>query len=108
CQRTFIELLREMEPEEAEGEKKMTPRQVLSFFEACDTLMALPETRKALREEFLSSKKPPDDTIVGMQRRMLRTLGFEPDHGVSCLNSFRQDFPEERQLLMRMQVFMRW
>lgn len=42
CQRTFIEVLREMEPEEAETEAKLTPAQIMEFFEACDTLLALP------------------------------------------------------------------
>ncbi|CAM9328263.1 unnamed protein product [Choristocarpus tenellus] len=107
CQRTFIEVLRDMQPEEMEKEKKMTPSQVLEFFEACNTLMALPETKATLREEFLQTKNPPDETIVKMQRSMLRTLGFEPDHGVACLNSFPQDYPEERQLQGRMQFFMR-
>ena len=31
-----------MEPEEAETEAKLTPAQIMEFFEACDTLLALP------------------------------------------------------------------
>lgn len=42
CQRTYIEVLRDMEPKELETEAKMTPPQIMEFFEACDTLMALP------------------------------------------------------------------
>lgn len=34
--------MREMEPEEAETEAKMTPAQINEFLEACDTVMALP------------------------------------------------------------------
>lgn len=42
CQRTFIEVLRDMEPAEEETEAKLTPAQIMEFFEACDTLLALP------------------------------------------------------------------
>lgn len=107
CQRTYIEVLREMEPEHAETEAKMTPAQIMEFFEACDTLMALPETKKALRDEFLETEAPPDQTIVGYQRRMLRTLGFDSDHGVACLNSFAQDHPDDGKLQHRLHQFMR-
>lgn len=42
CQRAFIEILRDMEPAEEETEAKLTPAQIMEFFEACDTLLALP------------------------------------------------------------------
>lgn len=106
CQRTFIEVLRDMEPVEEETEAKLTPAQIMEFFEACDTLLALPETKEALRKEFLETEVPPDDTIVGMQRSMLRTLGFSPDHGVACLNSFSKDFPDNAKLQRRLHQFM--
>ncbi|CAN0395422.1 unnamed protein product, partial [Hapterophycus canaliculatus] len=108
CQRTFIEVLRDMEPEEAETEAKLTPAQIMEFFEACDTLLALPETKASLRKEFLEMQVAPDDTIVGMQRSMLRTLGFSPEHGVACLNAFSKDFPDDEKLQLRLQQFMRW
>ncbi|CAN0539874.1 unnamed protein product [Ectocarpus sp. 12 AP-2014] len=79
----------------------------MEFFEACDTLLALPETKESLRKEFLETQVPPDETIVGMQRSMLRTLGFSPDHGVACLNAFSKDFPDDEKLQMRLQQFMR-
>ncbi|CBN75032.1 conserved unknown protein [Ectocarpus siliculosus] len=106
-QRTFIEVLRDMEPAEEETEAKLTPAQIMEFFEACDTLLALPETKESLRKEFLETQVPPDETIVGMQRSMLRTLGFSPDHGVACLNAFSKDFPDDEKLQMRLQQFMR-
>eukprot|EP00903_Cladosiphon_okamuranus_P011645 g10953.t1 len=107
CQRTFIEVLRDMEPAEEETEAKLTPAQIMEFFEACDTVLALPETKASLRKEFLETQVPPDETIVGMQRTMLRTLGFAPDHGVACLNTFSKDFPDDEKLQMRLQQFMR-
>lgn len=71
---------------------------------------ALPsaETKESLRKEYLETQVAPDDTIVGMQRAMLRTLGFAPDHGVACLNTFSKDFPDDEKLQMRLQQFMRW
>ncbi|CAM9774627.1 unnamed protein product [Pylaiella littoralis] len=107
CQRTFIEVLRAMEPAEEETEAKLTPAQIMEFFEACDTLLALPETKESLRKEYLETNVPPDDTIVGMQRTMLRTLGFSPDHGVECLNAFSADYPDDEKLQMRLRQFMR-
>lgn len=66
------------------------------------------ETKAALRKEFLETEVPPDETIVGMQRSMLRTLGFAPDHGVACLNSFSKDFPDDVKLQRRLHQFMQW
>lgn len=56
----------------------------------------------------METEVPPDETIVGMQRAMLRTLGFAPDHGVECLNKFSQDYPEDEKLQQRLHQFMRW
>lgn len=49
-----------MEPEEEETEAKLTPSQIMEFFEACDTLLALPgafgtfkSKRRALGMYFL-------------------------------------------------------
>ncbi len=70
--------------------------------------LASVETKESLRKEYLETNVPPDDTIVNMQRTMLRTLGFSPDHGVECLNSFSKDFPDDEKLQLRLQQFMRW
>lgn len=68
----------------------------------------LSETKESLRKEFLDTEVPPDETIVGMQRSMLRTLGFAPDHGVACLNKFSEDFPDNEKLQRRLHQFMQW
>lgn len=66
------------------------------------------ETRENLRKEFLETEVPPDETIVGMQRSMLRTLGFNADHGVACLNDFPKDYPDDFKLQMRLRQFIQW
>lgn len=70
--------------------------------------LASAETKESLRKEYLETQVAPDETIVGMQTTMLRTLGFAPDHGVACLNIFSQDFPDDEKLQLRLQQFMRW
>ena len=66
------------------------------FFEGCNALMALPETKLKLREEYLLTSKAPGETIIAMQREVLTWLGVDSDFGVSCLNNISKDFGDNR------------
>jgi hypothetical protein len=67
--------------------------------------MALPETKETLKQLFLTSKKPPNEKIIEMQRSVLVLLGYDPDFGVSCLNNLSKDYPDNRELAMKVQQF---
>lgn len=68
--------------------------------------MVLPETKEELKSIFLSTKKPPNQRIIEMQRNLIKLLGYNPDWGSQCLGKVTQDFAADREILMRMQYFM--
>jgi hypothetical protein len=67
--------------------------------------VALPETKEELRNIFLSSKKVPNERVIEMQRNVIKLLGYNPDFGVQCLSRINTDFPNDRDVAMRMQYF---
>jgi hypothetical protein len=67
--------------------------------------MAMPETKAALRQVFVSTKKPPNERMIEMQRSVFVMLGYEPDFGVSCMNSVQRDYPDNREIAQKMQQF---
>eukprot|EP00640_Fibrocapsa_japonica_P001741 CAMPEP_0113935036 /NCGR_PEP_ID=MMETSP1339-20121228/2266_1 /TAXON_ID=94617 /ORGANISM="Fibrocapsa japonica" /LENGTH=464 /DNA_ID=CAMNT_0000937049 /DNA_START=77 /DNA_END=1472 /DNA_ORIENTATION=+ /assembly_acc=CAM_ASM_000762 len=107
----YIELLRSTraavaaEGVELEAKVKMTREQIMDFFEACNALMSLDETKQALEKYFADNKKAPNQMIIDMQRDMLEQLGFDKDFGVSCLNDINKDHEDDSELLASMQQF---
>eukprot|EP00607_Mallomonas_marina_P004470 CAMPEP_0182438578 /NCGR_PEP_ID=MMETSP1167-20130531/85872_1 /TAXON_ID=2988 /ORGANISM="Mallomonas Sp, Strain CCMP3275" /LENGTH=361 /DNA_ID=CAMNT_0024632007 /DNA_START=628 /DNA_END=1713 /DNA_ORIENTATION=- len=83
----------------------MTKSEILEFFEACNALMAMPETKKILKQTYESTKTPPGDKVIELQREMLEILGIEKDFGVSCLNHIPKDFPDDPNIMQKMQQF---
>ena len=75
---------------------KLSASFIQEFFEGCNALMALPETKKQLRDEFLATGKPPNEKIIALQRGVLNWLGADADFGVSCLNTLSKDYPDDR------------
>ena len=65
----------------------------------------MPETKAELKLTFEKTNKLPNEKVVEMQRGVLKLIGFNPDFGVSCLNRINVDFPEDREIMMKMQHF---
>ena len=79
---------------------------VHEFFEACNATMILPETKKALKEIFDETQKPPNQAVIEYQHSILQKLGYTIDFGVQCLNNLSRDYgPTDRSLPMRFQQF---
>ena len=85
--------------------KIMPLNTIHEFFEACNTLMILPETKKALRAEFLSTSQPPNESIIKLQHGVLEKLGYQHEFGVKCLNNIKYDYPHDKSLPGRFQGF---
>jgi hypothetical protein len=68
--------------------------------------VALPDTKEELKSLYRSTKTPPNNRIVEMQRNIIKLLGYNADFGSQCLGRVQQDFPGDRDILLRMQYFM--
>lgn len=79
---------------------------VLEFFEACNATMQMPETKKKLKTHFEQTRQPPNELVIGIQRLMLETLGFDPDYAVSELDKTMDRYPNDQLIAMKMQQFM--
>ena len=85
--------------------RKMDAMEMSEFFEGCNALMALDETKAKLRQKFLDTLKPPNEEMINMQRSVLNWLGLDADFGVDCLNNLQRDFPDNRELANKVQQF---
>lgn len=85
--------------------QSMSRQSILEFFEACNALMGLPDTQKELRQLFLVSRTIPNERVVEMQRNLLKMLGYHPDFAVTCLNKLGTDYKADREVMMKMQLF---
>lgn len=65
----------------------------------------MPETKATLRQVFVSTKKPPNERMIEMQRSVLVMLGYDADFGISCLNAVQRDYPDNREIAQKMQQF---
>ncbi len=83
----------------------MTRDTILEFLEACNATMSLPETKELLSDIVRVEKKSPAERCVQIQREILEKLGFNKDYGVSCLNNIARDFPNDREIEVKMQHF---
>lgn len=106
-------------PGENEG---MSRASMLEFFEGCNALsklyrssfdfsviflvVVMPETKEELRSIYQRTKKPPNERIIEMQRNLIKLMGFNVDYGVQCLSRVQQEYPQDREVMMRLQYFM--
>lgn len=64
-----------------------------------------PETKKELKMVAEATKEMPGPRIIEMQRSLLPVLGYDADFGVSCLNKISTDFPGDRELMGKFQLY---
>eukprot|EP01041_Mallomonas_annulata_P008209 gene8209-16883_t len=107
CMRSYVDALKlrhELFPSERIT-NKITRNEILEFFEGCNALMVMPETKKTLKLSFEETKKPPNELCVTLQRSVLNLLGLEADFGIAGLNAIGVDYPDDMQLKQKMQHF---
>jgi hypothetical protein len=79
--------------------------QMIEFFEGCNAVSFLPETKAELKELFLRTKQSPGPKLVEKQREIIKLIGLDPDYGVSLLNRVSSDFGDDQDLLNKMHMF---
>lgn len=105
AQTTFLRALDDRKPAKLETKRMMTKAEVLEFFNACNTKVALDETRQMLAGVAKRTKKLPNEAMIALQRSMLETLGYEADHGCNCLNRIQVEHPNDPELQQGMRVW---
>lgn len=105
AQTTFLRALDDRKPKKLETKRMMTKAEVLEFFNACNTKVALDDTRQMLASVAKRTKKLPNEAMIALQRAMLETLGYEADHGCACLNKIQVDYPNDPELQQGMRVW---
>jgi len=100
--RTFLQSLDDRKPKKLETKKPLTKAAIVSFFDACNTKMDLPEMRVLLYNHYKENKTMPNQLVIDMQREMLETLGWEKEHGCRQLSKIGETFPKDQDLHQRM------
>ena len=67
--------------------------------------VSMPETKKELRQVAQATNEMPGPRIIELQRSLLPLLGYDADFGVSCLNKIGTDFPNDRELVNKFQMY---
>lgn len=108
CMKSYLDALkiRREQIQELKSSGNMTKSEILQFFEACNSLMAMPETKKELRQIYQTSLSPPNNRIIQLQRDMLETMGFQSDFGVTELSRIPANFPDDHMVMGQMRQFM--
>jgi len=103
--RTYLRSLEDRRPAKLEQKRALPRETLMEFFDACNTKLELPETAAFLLEKFQATKEREKrgQFIANMQRDLLEVLGYERDHGCRMLERVQQDFPDDKELQMRMQ-----
>lgn len=65
----------------------------------------MPETKEELRMIYKQTGQPPGPRVIEMQRSILVLMGYDADYGVACLNKVNRDFPGDREIMGKMQLF---
>lgn len=107
AQRSYLRALHDRRPTKLEKRKPMPRDVIVEFFDACNTLMDLPETHQRLMKHLHDTKQVPNELIIQMQRDQLEVLGFEQEHGCAMLSAIGKDFPTDKELHQRFEVWRR-
>lgn len=67
--------------------------------------MVLPEVKEELKAISAKTNKIPNERVIEMQRNIIKLLGYNADFGCQCLSTVPRDFPNDRELMMKMQYF---
>jgi hypothetical protein len=65
----------------------------------------MPETKRELRAVAVSTKTMPGKRIIEFQRSLFPHFGYDADFAVNCLNNMQRDFPNDRELFGKFQVY---
>jgi len=104
---TYLELLRRRKPDTLETVKPLKRPVLMEFFDACNTKMDTPSFREALRKHMQETAKMPNDEIIEAQKDLLEILGFERAHGCACLEKIGSQYPDDKEVLQKFQMWQR-
>ena len=77
-----------------------------SLVAACNCLMAMPETKKSLKQIYEETRRPPTARVMELQRTVFPWLGYEADYGVKCLERSQSTIAEDPPRMQKQQMFL--
>jgi hypothetical protein len=66
------------------------------------------ESKRKLRDHFVSTGQAPNALVIEMQRDMLEKIGVDKDFGVQCLNRIPHNFKHDPHVMIKLQHFVMW
>lgn len=78
---------------------------LFEFFEACCAHYVMPEVKEELKQIYAKTGKPGNERLIEIQRNLLKLLGYDPDSGIRSLNDLPTLYPNDQELMMKMQCF---
>lgn len=108
CQRAYVELLRLRRRRTGDDLRTTGPMprtSICEFFEGCNALMGLPETKAELKTIYETTGQPGNQRVVEMQKGIIELLGLDAEYGISFLNRMAEDYPQDEDLHVKMNQF---
>jgi hypothetical protein len=109
CMRAYVSCLRraaELRTETLKTSGPFSAEMCNEFYEACNSLMAMPETKKSLRQIYEEKRKPPVERVIELQRSVFPWLGYDPDFGSKCLERSQQTIMHDPNRQRKQSMFL--
>lgn len=111
CMRAYVNAIKMRYKENYEG--KIEPRNsgelprhdMLEFCEACNALMTMPETKKMLKEVWLSTGQTPNNEVMELQRSVFRDMNYDVDFACSKMDEIPTRYGSDMEVINKMQQF---
>lgn len=84
----------------------LTQAEMFEFFEGCNALMMMPETKKLLKDAFESTRRPPQAAMQAQQESVWEMIGVDPAFGMGELAKVGDLYSNNQAAMMRTQQFM--
>ena len=65
----------------------------------------MPETKRLLKETFLSLGGPPNEKVIELQRSILTYMNIDPDFGVVQLGEIQSMFGADQEIVNKLQQY---
>lgn len=109
CMRAHISCLKRAQEFRLEPLKTSGPfshEMIFEFYEACTSLMAMPETKRSLKQIYEEHREPPVQRIKDIQESVFPMLGFDVKYGISCLEKSQETIHSDLMRQRKQQLFL--
>ena len=65
----------------------------------------MPETKKTLKESYISTGQEPGEAVMEIQRTVFRELGYDVDFAVKQMDQIPMKYGSDTEVITKMQQF---